>query len=89
MREITALHSRTHQERTLREDWPVVDGNWRRSGMEEIPLSCEGVAFSRMRGSGKAAQILEEGNGSRERERARDGMGEDGRARSVPGAHPI
>jgi hypothetical protein len=35
-------------------------------------VSCERVAFSRIGGSGKAAQIPEEGNGRRERE---SGMG--------------
>jgi hypothetical protein len=35
-----ALHARrTHQERTLRLDWLVVDGDWRCIGAEEIP--CE------------------------------------------------
>jgi hypothetical protein len=29
----------TKGERTLREDWPVVDGGWRRAGVEEVP--CE------------------------------------------------
>jgi hypothetical protein len=55
-------------------------------------VSGEGFT-SRIRGSGKAAQILEEGNGSlereRERERGRDGWGEARRARSVPGVHLI
>jgi hypothetical protein len=46
------------------------------------------MAFSRIGGSSKAAQIPEEGNGSREREREQDGVGEAGRARSVPGVHP-
>jgi hypothetical protein len=47
--------------------------------------------LSRIRGSGKAALVPEEGNGSRERERERewDGVGEARRARSVLGAHPI
>jgi hypothetical protein len=30
---------RTYQERTLMEDWPVVDGNWKHGGAEEFP--CE------------------------------------------------
>jgi hypothetical protein len=50
------------RERTLREDWPVVDGNWRHAGVEEIPREPKGVVFSRIGGSGKAAQISEEGN---------------------------
>jgi hypothetical protein len=48
--------------------------------------------LSRIGGPGKAAQILEEGDGSlkreREREREQDGVREAGRARSVLGAHP-
>jgi hypothetical protein len=55
----------TKGERTLREDWPVVDGSWRCTGAEEPP--CELVRewhFSRIGGPGKAAQILEEGNGN-------------------------
>jgi hypothetical protein len=45
------------------------------------------MALSRIGRSGKAALVLEEGNGSREREQ--DGVGEAGRTRSVPGAHLI
>jgi len=62
----------------------VVDGNWRSAGVGKFPVSHEGVVFSRIRGSRKAAQIPEEGNGSlerqRERERPRDrrGLGEQG-----------
>ena len=56
---------RTHQERTLREDWPVVDDNWWHTGAEEIPVSCERVAFSRIGGPGKAAQIPEESRESK------------------------
>jgi hypothetical protein len=43
-------------------------------------VSCEGVVLSRIGGSGKAAQIPEEGNGSlkREREREHDGVGRPG-----------
>jgi hypothetical protein len=33
-------------------------------GRRKFPVNCERVAFSRIGGSGKAAQILEEGNGS-------------------------
>jgi hypothetical protein len=37
MREITTLCvRRTHQEGTLREDWPVVDGSWRRAGVTSV-----------------------------------------------------
>jgi hypothetical protein len=91
MREITALHERTHRERTLREDWLVADGNWRRAGAEEIP--CELVRERRFLGSGvpvKQLRSQRKGMGvERERERERDGVGEAGRARSVLGAHPI
>jgi hypothetical protein len=55
----------TEGERTLREDWPVVDGSWRRAGVKELP--CELMRewhFFRIRGPGKAAQIPEKGNGS-------------------------
>jgi hypothetical protein len=33
-------------------------------GQRKFPVSYERVVFSRIGGSGKAAQILEEGNGS-------------------------
>jgi hypothetical protein len=33
-------------------------------GQKKFPVSCERVTFSRIEGSGKAAQILEEENGS-------------------------
>jgi hypothetical protein len=37
-KEITSLCARrTHRQRTLREDWPVVGGKWRHTGAEEIP----------------------------------------------------
>jgi hypothetical protein len=90
MREITALHARrAHQERTLREDLPVVDGKWRHAGAEEIP--CEQVRERRFLGSGVLAKQLRsqrKGMGV-EREKKQDGMGETGRARSVPGVHLI
>jgi hypothetical protein len=39
-KEITALLARrTHQERTLKEDWLVVDGNWRHTGQRKFPVS--------------------------------------------------
>jgi hypothetical protein len=41
-------------------------------GQRNFPVSCEGAALSKIRGSGKAAQVLEEGNGSRETERDRE-----------------
>jgi hypothetical protein len=68
MRERSQLCGRgglTKEERTLREDLLVVDGSWRCAGVEELP--CELVRewhFFRIRGPGKAAQILEKGNGS-------------------------
>jgi hypothetical protein len=40
----------TEGERTLRDDWPVVDGSWRRSGEEELP--CELVREWWFLGSG-------------------------------------
>jgi hypothetical protein len=57
-------------------------------GQRKFPVSCERVVFSRTGVSSKAAQILEKGNGSREREREHNGVGETGRARSVLGVHP-
>jgi hypothetical protein len=69
----------------------VVDGGWRHTGVEELP--CEQVKERRFLGSRVPAKPLRsrrKGMGvERERERARDGVGEAGRARSVPGAHPI
>jgi hypothetical protein len=44
------------RERTLRENWPVVDGNWRRTGVEEIP--CEQVRQRCFLGSGVLAKQL-------------------------------
>jgi hypothetical protein len=44
-------------------------------GRRIIPVSCEGVVFSRIGGSSKAAQIPEEGNGSLEREKERADWG--------------
>jgi 1,4-alpha-glucan branching enzyme len=93
-KEIVALCAkRTHQERTFREDWPVVDGNWRLAGEEEIP--CELVREQHFLGSRVPAKQLRsqrKGIGierEREREREQDGVGEARRARSVPGAHLI
>jgi hypothetical protein len=61
-------------------------------GRRKFPVSCDGVAFSRIRGSSKAAQIPEEGNRSLERERGerRERAGWEGawRAMSVPEVHP-
>jgi hypothetical protein len=64
----------TEGERTFREDWPVVDGGWKRAGAEDLP--CELVRewrFSRM--GGVTVKQL------RSRRKA-------GRARSVPGTQP-
>jgi hypothetical protein len=63
----------TEGERTLREDWPVVDGSWRRAGVEELPR--ELVREWRFLGSGVPVKQL------RSRRKA-------GRARSVPGTQP-
>jgi hypothetical protein len=59
--------------RTLREDWPVLDGGWRRAGGEELP--CELVREWRFLGSGIPVKHL------RSQRKAR-------RARSVPGTQP-
>jgi hypothetical protein len=63
----------TEGERTLREDWPVVDGGWRRSGAEELP--CELVREWRFLGSGVLVKQL------RSQRKA-------GRAGSLPGTQP-
>jgi hypothetical protein len=63
----------TEGERTLREDWPVVDGGWRRAGAEELP--CELVREWRFLGSGVLVKQL------RSQRKA-------GRASSVPGTQP-
>jgi hypothetical protein len=69
----------TEGERTLREDWPVVDGSWRCPGVEELP--CElvrkwhflglGVPVKQLRSWRKEMGIERE----REKERERAGMG--------------
>jgi hypothetical protein len=46
----------TEEERTLREDWPVVDGSWRRAGAEELP--CELVREWHFLGSGVPVKQL-------------------------------
>jgi hypothetical protein len=73
----------------LREDWLVVDGNWRHAGVEEIP--CELMREWHFLGSGVLIkQLRSQRKGMAfEREREQDGLGEAGRARSVPGVHPI
>jgi hypothetical protein len=85
----------TKGERTLREDWPVVDGSWRHAGAEELP--CELVREWHFLGSGVPAKQLRsrrEEMGIREREKAGWGGGgweskvSAGRARSVPGTQP-
>jgi hypothetical protein len=63
----------TEGEQTLREDWPVVDGGWRRTGVEELP--CELVREWHFLGSGVPVKQL------RSQRKA-------GRARSVPGTQP-
>jgi hypothetical protein len=76
MRDITALHARrTHQDRTLREDWLVVDRGWRRTRLEELP--CELVREQHFLGSGVPTKQLwsrrKEMGVERERERERAG----------------
>jgi hypothetical protein len=63
----------TEGERTLREDWPVVDGGWRHAGVEELP--CELVREWHFLGSGILVRQL------RSQRKAR-------RARSVLGTQP-
>jgi hypothetical protein len=76
MRERPQLSMRgglTEGERTLREDWPVVDGSWRRAGVEELP--CKLVREWRFLGSGVPVKQLRSWRKA-------------GRARSVPGTQP-
>jgi hypothetical protein len=47
---------RAHQERTLREDWSVVDASWRHAGVEGFP--CELVREWHFLGSGVPAKQL-------------------------------
>jgi hypothetical protein len=67
----------TEGERTLREDWPVANGSWRRAGAEELP--CELVREWHFLGSGVLVKQLSsqrKGMGvEREREREREGGG--------------
>jgi hypothetical protein len=63
----------TKGERTLREDWLVVDGGWRHTGVEELP--CELVREWHFLGSGVPVKQL------RSKRKA-------GRARSVTGTQP-
>jgi hypothetical protein len=77
-------------ERALREDWQVVDGNWRHTGAEEIPCELKrercflgsGVPVKQLRSWRKGIEV------EREREREWDGVGKARRARSVLGVHP-
>jgi hypothetical protein len=72
----------TEGERTMREDWPVVDGSWRRTGAENLP--CElvrewcflgsGILVKQLRSRRKEMGIERE----RQRESARDGVGRPG-----------
>jgi hypothetical protein len=50
----------------------AIGGMLGRRKFSSLPVSHEGVVFSRIGGSGKAAQILEEENGSLERQRERE-----------------
>jgi hypothetical protein len=78
----------TERERTLREDWTVVDGSWKRAGAE---LPCELVrewCFLGLWVLVKQLRSQRKGMGV-EREREQDGVGESGRARSVLEAHLI
>jgi hypothetical protein len=69
----SACEEDSPRERTLREDWLVVDGGWRCTGVEELP--CELVREWHFLGSGVPVKQL------RSRRKAR-------RARSVPGTQP-
>jgi hypothetical protein len=66
----------TEGKRTLREDWPVVDGGWRCAGAEELPCELERewrflgseVPVKQLRSRRKGMGIERE----RERERERE-----------------
>jgi hypothetical protein len=57
-------------------------------GRRKFSVSCERVAIFRISVPAKQLRFQRKGMGV-EREREQDGMGEAGRARSVPGAHLI
>jgi hypothetical protein len=71
------------RERTLREDWLVVDGSWRHAGAEEI--LCElvrewhflglGVPAKQLRSRRKGMRVEREREQEREREREREREG--------------
>jgi hypothetical protein len=75
------------RERTLREDWPVVDGNWKHAGVEEIPRAVREWHFL---GLGvPAKQLRTQRKGMRVERERESGMGWGGReskvsARSAP-----
>jgi hypothetical protein len=78
----------TEGERTLRDDWLVVDGSWRCTGVEELP--CELVREWRFLGLGVPQSSSDPGGREWElRDREQDGVEEAGRARSVPESIPI
>jgi hypothetical protein len=57
-------------------------------GQRKFPVSCEKVAFSRIRVPAKQLRSQKKGMGV-EKERVWDEVGEARRAKSVLGAHPI
>jgi hypothetical protein len=81
----------TDRERTLREDWLVVDGSWRCTGAEELP--CELVREWHFLGSGVPVKQLRSRRKvmgvERERERERESgmgwgrLGEQGQCREL------
>jgi hypothetical protein len=76
----------TEGQRTLREDWPVVDASWRCTGAEELP--CELVREWRFLGSGVLVKHLRSRRKEMGVEREWDGVGKARRAKSVPGVQP-
>jgi hypothetical protein len=65
------------RERTLRENWPVVDGSWRRAGVEELP--CELVREWHFLESGVPAKQLRSRKKGMGVEREKEGWGGGGR----------
>jgi hypothetical protein len=74
----SACEEDSQRERTLRDDWPVVDGGWRYTRAEELP--CELVREQRFLGLGVLAKQLWSG---------RKGMGEErGERRGIGWGRP-
>jgi hypothetical protein len=76
----------TKGERTLREDWLVVDGGWRHAGVKELP--CELVRKWRFLGLGVLVKQLRSWRKEMGIERERAGWGGGGRESKVSARIP-